>query len=952
MSARASDTAAAVHAAERIRRFEERRPDAARLARFASLAVRVDASLLRALRLELMRAAGAEAEADLWFSPLVESFSSEGFVLHPQVAARLREALAGELTNGKQILLQQAARVVEAAHHDWPPSLKLEESIIHVSLARPGSEAERRAQSEAIEARLQEAVKAMSQDDARGLEVARWAQRALRSLPAAALDTDAALLLALGASERLKGNVALARPDQARALPDDVAWLLPGRKFSSHARLGVYRHIDGLELAEPAADSLTMELPLTTPLYVQVSWTEGTARVVRSVSFAGMRKFVPTPPNAAELRLRTLEGKEYELVDAPTGGLEESVDLRNACVSVELTAEEGAKIVSSGFFVGENLVCAARHAVSALQGPANVVVNWRGEVIPAEVVRAELDGELALLQLERAPDGAVVLPWETSTEPPQRGSQWRSAFRGTDLASGTVTGWERAAPLAPEGESIAMAGTTARLALLVEQPEGVQSAAPAFAGSSGAPVIVDGRVAGVVIAGDDRLLYAVGAVDVRESVLEAALQRTNRGTIFIADAAAQLPPNVLERARHKLRSMRFATVLESTLLAAAGDRAPVLDVASVADGGIVTAGYAAQQARGGALGLVYRSWADPDFPLVVLDASESHPNRPVLAKLGLVPWVRSVDDLERKFFDNARPADDGVAMEELTQIFARRDGPDVEVSHRVDTIMKLGVRAPDWPELVAGLTPRDRKRLADLALMFSFDEHHHRPMSATAAREPNAPRAFSINTMPIHVADALIRRAWIGREPPAFVRFRDQRWEDVGGADGIAKRVAQHVKEALSCRTAEALWLVEHSTAPYFLIFATRPLPPRRLIESVLNRLPGALLFFLSHEEHPAGLDDVLTELPRLGENEGFEFMSAYKRMMQAVAPREEPGQGTAPTLRARRATAKKRRSSPPAAKTKPRAASDAKSARPRIDPARKAASRKSSKRRVARKKR
>jgi hypothetical protein len=78
--------AAADSAAVRLAQFEERvnemarrSPGAVALAEVVSLAARVGPALLRAARLALL----PHAEADLWFSPLVRSYSPVGLVLHP-----------------------------------------------------------------------------------------------------------------------------------------------------------------------------------------------------------------------------------------------------------------------------------------------------------------------------------------------------------------------------------------------------------------------------------------------------------------------------------------------------------------------------------------------------------------------------------------------------------------------------------------------------------------------------------------------------------------------------------------------------------------------------------------------------------------------------------------------------------------------------------------------------
>src|SRR5207344_1850698 len=140
--------------------------------------------------------------ADLWFSTLTESVSSQGFVLDTSVVEQLRQDLASDVTGGEQRALDRAASITQELHHGWPPSLQLEERVTWLALKRsPGKETT--PYLEEVETLLRSMLKTMTEEAARGIEIARWAQRALRRLPPAARETEAALLLAIGAAERL-----------------------------------------------------------------------------------------------------------------------------------------------------------------------------------------------------------------------------------------------------------------------------------------------------------------------------------------------------------------------------------------------------------------------------------------------------------------------------------------------------------------------------------------------------------------------------------------------------------------------------------------------------------------------------------------------------------------------------------------------------------------------------
>src|SRR5215213_9103871 len=70
-------------------------PDSVRLGELVSLAARIEPELLRAVRLELTPF-DAAAEADLWFSPLIETRTADWIALAPAAARELQSALAAD----------------------------------------------------------------------------------------------------------------------------------------------------------------------------------------------------------------------------------------------------------------------------------------------------------------------------------------------------------------------------------------------------------------------------------------------------------------------------------------------------------------------------------------------------------------------------------------------------------------------------------------------------------------------------------------------------------------------------------------------------------------------------------------------------------------------------------------------------------------------------------------
>ena len=64
-----------MNAVQFIKEVQQTQPGVTRLARLVSLAVRVNSALLRRMRITLAPELDVGVEADLWFSPLVESCS-------------------------------------------------------------------------------------------------------------------------------------------------------------------------------------------------------------------------------------------------------------------------------------------------------------------------------------------------------------------------------------------------------------------------------------------------------------------------------------------------------------------------------------------------------------------------------------------------------------------------------------------------------------------------------------------------------------------------------------------------------------------------------------------------------------------------------------------------------------------------------------------------------------
>ncbi|MGY6274082.1 type VI secretion system contractile sheath large subunit [Methylomonas sp. MgM2] len=150
--------------------LEASNPKALQLAEIVSLAVRVDCELLRLARINLCPLAGADDEAELWLSQLVESRASQGFVFHPEVAHELRLRLA----SSPGLLNAAWEQVFRLFRNKVPAKIRLEEELTWRLLRDPNDPEIARLQHEV----LRELAYSPNRSG-----VARWIIRAIPNLP-------------------------------------------------------------------------------------------------------------------------------------------------------------------------------------------------------------------------------------------------------------------------------------------------------------------------------------------------------------------------------------------------------------------------------------------------------------------------------------------------------------------------------------------------------------------------------------------------------------------------------------------------------------------------------------------------------------------------------------------------------------------------------------------------
>ncbi|WP_437552574.1 pYEATS domain-containing protein [Sorangium sp. So ce367] len=486
--------------------LERRNAAAVALARMASLAVRVEPELLRALRLALLPAADVSAEADLWSSEIVEARSPSAMVLDPDVAALLRRSLDGDVDRIRE--------VIERIHEPLPAILRLEEALVYAALS-PDRAGE-------VEEGLRRVTATMLVDGSRREDLAAWALRALPRLPPAARETSAFWSLLWAAGAALPGGwVDVETAPAAGAMQIDPAVLaqLPP------AFIAVERRGDVLRMraaGQPAQGAL--EVPGTRPILVEVR-SEAPACTVALPHEGWARVDVA----GSVVMLHTVDGRIYELhatreESAPAHEQPPESALApeawwGGCVQIRASSD--GPVLQSGYVMRREFVVTARHAARA--GPGlEVAAKLGGDERVAILLQIDEEADVAIFEID-----------------PVEG----------------LNGYEIAAPPAPpepwftlgfaeDGTRVEVAGTThsvdgdlgARsLVLHVDASDPVPGifGAP-VSGIFGAPVLVNGRVLGHVLGvtandGHGRTAITVCSATQADGLLQSVLFGLDEG---------------------------------------------------------------------------------------------------------------------------------------------------------------------------------------------------------------------------------------------------------------------------------------------------------------------------------------------------------------------------------------------------------------------------------------
>lgn len=441
-------------AAEVLGEAQSHTPGAHALAALLPQAARIERPLLRALRLqERLRAAD---EAELWSSPLVEVRGADGLLLRADVAELLRQRARVALQQGGEGAqrLHRAHGLLLQHHAAAPPLVRLEEEVAWLAMAAADP-------AQDIQARLNVALAALVRDGRVG--VARWAARAVPRLPAVARATRAAWLLSVAAADRVPAAAhALGVPVPPGAGALDLATLAP---YLGVAPLGVRRIGDRLELGAVGPGGVAIEVPASQPRFVRVSF--GASGSSEAAVAAGALQTLDVGWSDA-VSLHAVDGRTWSV---PVLGEAENKALKGVLLRVMAIDAQAGSTYRMGTALDADTVLtvppkAGSTEVAVLSSSSTTRLDpVPHPAVPAGLVlsrHAEVDG-VALPVAEAVPQGARVVSYGVDAD------------NRLHPIVGTWDGLD-------EGVAVVSVRTQA-------PPEGCL----------GAPMVVEGRLAGVVV---------------------------------------------------------------------------------------------------------------------------------------------------------------------------------------------------------------------------------------------------------------------------------------------------------------------------------------------------------------------------------------------------------------------------------------------------------------------
>jgi hypothetical protein len=361
-----------------IERVERRAPGAVELALHLCMAVRIERSLVRRMRLHVLDHLGAVDEADLWASELVEVRGLDGLLVRADVTRALQARARNTILAGAPgaATLRSAWDHVVRHHAGAPPLVRLEERIAWTAISDATPE-------EAIAKELDVALAALVRE--RRVGVARWADRALRRLPERALRTESAWLLDQAANSFLYGDTQRVPvgPASGGARLDTLAAIAPSLP---DVALGVRRIGDRLELGAVEEGGVGIRVPGTEPRLVRVHPGEG--EPINVAVAAGTREVIDVGWGAAVLQ--SANGAQWEVL-AVTDEEQRALDSRTVFI------DSGGNDVDPATVIDEHTVYFAGFAAGfGRRGARQMVLQPMGGGAPLDTRLTPLgaDGEL------------------------------------------------------------------------------------------------------------------------------------------------------------------------------------------------------------------------------------------------------------------------------------------------------------------------------------------------------------------------------------------------------------------------------------------------------------------------------------------------------------------------------------------------------------------------------
>jgi hypothetical protein len=287
---------------------------ACELAVALSPAAFVEPELLRAVRRTVFPRFTVEAEADLWFSPLVRDRTASGLSFTPRAVELLHERLRAWLRDERRALAEQAARIILG--RDASALRLTAERVTWWSLS---------SQDERIAPELA-SVRAAVENGHAG--TTRWAVRSLAALPRETRGDLDVWRLAASASQAAEAAIDLGDPESAvfdaLGFADARTVDVPVRRVAGRLEFGSF----------PAARAFAIRMPDVRPWRIEVQ-SQGERQTVSLLPGAAATADV----SADEVLLRGLGGATHRvpptvgsvverIADAPPGLASDLLDFR------------------------------------------------------------------------------------------------------------------------------------------------------------------------------------------------------------------------------------------------------------------------------------------------------------------------------------------------------------------------------------------------------------------------------------------------------------------------------------------------------------------------------------------------------------------------------------------------------------------------------------------------